>query len=104
MFSFKQSVKISASTSATGGIIIVERTISEPFDIMMSAPLIVRTNDYIYAMGKYDFEHGDNIPFEGVLKEFHDLCYGQFVRKTALEGKTYIDKVNEYIANSISRY
>ena len=77
---------------------------SDPFDIMMSAPLIVRTNDYIYAMGKYDFEHGDNIPFEGVLKEFHDLCYGQFVRKTALEGKIYIDKVNEYIANSISRY
>lgn len=77
---------------------------SNPFDIMLSAPLIVRTNDFIYAMGKYDFEHGDKIAFEGVLKEFHDLCYGQYVRKTASEGKTYIDKVNEYIANSISRY
>ena len=28
---------------------------SNPFDIMLSAPLIVRTNDYIYAMGKYDY-------------------------------------------------
>lgn len=77
---------------------------SNPFDIMLSAPLIVRTNDYIYAMGKYDFEHGDKIVFKGKLKEFHDLCYGQYVRKAASEGKTYIDKVNEYIANSISRY
>lgn len=71
---------------------------------MLSAPLIVRTNDYIYAMGKYDFENGNKIAFEGILKKFHELCYGQYVRKTAEEGKIYIDKVNEYIANSISRY
>lgn len=77
---------------------------SNPFDIMLSAPLIIRTNDYIYAMGKYDFEKGDKIVFEGKLKEFHDLCYGQYVRKTADDGKIYIDKVNDYIANSISRY
>ena len=77
---------------------------SNPFDIMLSAPLIVRTNDFIYAMGKYDFENGDKIVFEGKLKEFHDLCYGPYVRKTANEGKIYIDKVNDYIANSISRY
>ncbi|MBQ6203949.1 MAG: hypothetical protein IJK46_07640 [Prevotella sp.] len=77
---------------------------SNPFDIMLSAPLIVRTNDFIYAMGKYDFENGDNIVFVGKLKEFHDLCYGPYVRKTANEGKIYIDKVNDYIANSISRY
>ena len=55
-------------------------------------------------MGKYDFEHGDKIVFEGALKEFHDLCYGQYIRKTAAEGKEYIDKVNNYIATSISRY
>lgn len=77
---------------------------SNPFDIMLSAPLIVRTNDFIYAMGKYDFENGDKIVFEGKLKEFHDLCYGPYVRKAANEGKIYIDKVNDYIANSISRY
>lgn len=35
---------------------------------MLSAPLIVRTNDYIYAMGKYDFENGNKIAFEGILK------------------------------------
>ena len=75
---------------------------SNPLDIMLSAPLIVRTNDYIYAMGKYDFENGNKIAFEGILKKFHELCYGQYVRKTAEEGKIYIDKVNEYIANSIS--
>ncbi len=77
---------------------------SNPFDFLLSAPLIVRTNDYIYAMGKYDFENGDKIVFEGVLKEFHDLCYGPYVGKTAADGKDYIDKVNEYIANSISRW
>lgn len=77
---------------------------SNPLDILLSAPLIIRTNEYIYAMGKYDFENGDKIVFEDVLKEFHDLCYGQYVRKTAADGKGYIDKVNEYIANSISRY
>jgi len=77
---------------------------SNPFDIMLSAPLIVRTNEYIYAMGKYDFEHGEKIAFEGPLREFHDLCYGQYIRKTAAEGKEYIDKVNNYIATSISRY
>ncbi len=77
---------------------------SNPLDIMLSAPLIVRTNDYIYAMGKYDFENGEKIAFEDVLKEFHDLCYGQYVSKTADDGKIYIDKVNKYIANSISKY
>lgn len=77
---------------------------SDPFDIMLRAPLIVRTNDYIFAMGKYDFENGDKIAFEGVLKDFHELCYGQHIIKTASDGKTYIDKVNEYIANSIKQY
>lgn len=77
---------------------------SNPFDILLSAPLIVRTNDYIYAMGKYDFEHGTKITFEGVLKEFQELCYSQYVTKTAEDGKIYIDKVNDYIANSISKY
>lgn len=77
---------------------------TNPLDILLSAPLIIRTNDYIYAMGKYDFENGENIEFEGVLKKFHDLCYGQHVRKTSEDGKGYIEKVNEYIASSISRY
>lgn len=77
---------------------------SNPLNIILSAPLIVGTNPFIYAMGKYDFEHGGKIAFEGNLKKFHELCYGPYVRKTAIEGKTYIDKVNEYIANSISRY
>jgi len=77
---------------------------SDPLDILLSAPLIVRTNDFIYAMGKYDFEKGDKIAYEGILKDFHNLCYGPYVNKTADDGKKYIDKVNDYIANSISRY
>lgn len=77
---------------------------TNPLNIMLSAPLIVRTNDYIYAMGKYDFEKGDEIEFEGVLKNFHDLCYGQSSSKTLDAGKKYVDKVNEYISNSIRRY
>jgi len=77
---------------------------SDPLDIMLSAPLIVRTNDYIYAMGKYDFENGNKIAYEGILKEFHNLCYGQHIRKTASDGKSYIDEVNAYIEASISRY
>lgn len=77
---------------------------SNPFDLLLSAPLIVRTNDFIYAMGKYDFEHGERIALEGTLKEFHDLCYGKYVTKTATDGKIYTDKVNDYIASSISRY
>lgn len=77
---------------------------SNPFDITLRAPLIVRTNDYIYAMGKYDFEHGEKISYEGELNEFRKLCYGQYVNKTAADGKRYIDSVNNYIANSISKY
>lgn len=77
---------------------------SNPFDITLMAPLIVRTNDYIYAMGKYDFEHGEKISYEGELNEFRELCYGQYVNKTAADGKEYIDSVNNYIANSISKY
>ena len=64
----------------------------------------MRTNDYIYAMGKYDFENGNKIVYEGILKEFHDLCYGQYTTKTANEGKEYIDVVNSYIECSIRRY
>lgn len=79
---------------------------SNPFDMdpMLGAPLIIRTNEYIYAMGKYDFEKIGNVALDGDLKEFHELCYGKFNFKTAKEGKVYIDKVNAYIANSISRY
>lgn len=77
---------------------------TDPFDIMLSAPLIVRTNDYIYAMGKFDFENANKIVCEGILKEFHDLCYGQYTTKTANEGKEYIDTVNNYIECSIRRY
>ena len=39
---------------------------------------------------------------DGSLKEARVM--GEQLRKTAEEGKIYIDKVNEYIANSISRY
>lgn len=77
---------------------------SNPFDIRLSAPLIVRTNDYIYAMGKFDFENGNDIVYEGALKEFHDLCYGLNVKKSAKDGKDYIDKVNDYIANSLADF
>ncbi len=38
------------------------------------------------------------------IREFHDFCYGQCIRKIAAEGKEFIDKVNNYIATSISRY
>lgn len=77
---------------------------SDPLNIMLSAPLIIRTNDFIYAMGKYDFENGNKIAYEGNLKNFHDLCYGPHIRKTANDGKKYIEAVNDYIENSISRY
>ena len=77
---------------------------SNPFDITLMAPLIIRTNDYIYAMGKYDFEHGEKISYGGELNEFQKLCYGQYVNKTAADSKEYIDSVNNYIANSISKY
>ena len=77
---------------------------SNPFDITLRVPLIVRTNDYIYAMGKYDFEHCEKISYEGKINEFRKLCYGQCVNKTAADGKKYIDSVNNYIANSISKY
>ena len=76
----------------------------DPLDILLSAPLIVRTNDFIYAMGKYDFEKGEQIAYEGILREFHNHCYSPYVNKTADDGKKYIDKVNDYIANSISKY
>ncbi len=77
---------------------------TNPMRLDLCAPLIIRTNEYIYAMGKYDFENGNRIVLEGELKRFHDLCYGSTIFKTAADGKIYIDKVVDHIANSISRY
>ena len=75
---------------------------SDPFDMLMSSPLIVRTNDYIYAMGKYDFEHAHFDSYDGNIAQFHNLCPN--TDKTAEDGKEYIDATVKYLTETFAKY
>lgn len=77
---------------------------SDPFDILTCAPLRIRTNDYLYAMVKYDLSFMRNKNFDGPMGELINAATNAMSNKTAKDGSGYIDKIIIYLINTFKKY
>ena len=77
----------------------------DPFDVF-TPPLRIRTNDYMYAMGRYDFSQVKSNRFNGPLGQFYKLCFeNEHISVDKKDrGLEYINKVVSYLESSFSRY
>ncbi len=77
---------------------------SDPFDLLTCAPLRIRTNDYLYAMVKYDLSFMRNKNFDGPMGELIKAATNAMSNKTAQDGNDYIDKIMIYLINTFKKY
>lgn len=72
-----------------------------PMDILYM-PLRIKTNDYLYAMGKADFSKTYFHDLSGNIKDFYALC--QDSHHSVEDGIGFIKSTVLYIEKSLSRY
>ena len=72
-----------------------------PMDILYM-PLRIKTNDYLYAMGKADFSKAYFHDLSGNIKDFYALC--QDSHHSVEDGIGFIKSTVLYIEKSLSRY
>lgn len=72
-----------------------------PMDIPY-IPLRIKTNGYLYAMGKADFSKANFHDLSGNIKEFYALC--QNSRHSVENGSEFIKSTVSYIEKSLSIY
>lgn len=75
-----------------------------PLDIFASMPLRIRTNDYLYAMVKYDLTFMKNKSYDGAIGELISASNNTMSNKTAQDGSDYIDKIMMYLINTFKKY
>lgn len=76
----------------------------DPLDLFASMPLRVRTNDYLYAMVKYDLGFMKNKNYDGPVGDLIRLANNGMSNKTSNDGKECIDKIMRYLVNTFEKY
>lgn len=72
-----------------------------PMDVPFM-PLRIKTNGYLYAMGKADFSKANFHGQSGIINDFYTLC--QDSRHSVEDGIEFIKSTVLYIEESLSRY
>lgn len=75
-----------------------------PLDFFASMPLRIRTNDYLFAMVKYDLSFMSNKRYDGPMGELINASTNAMSNKTTQDGCDYIDKIMIYLINTFKKY
>lgn len=75
-----------------------------PLDFFASIPLRVRTNDYLFAIVKYDLSFMTNINYGEEMGDLINAATKAMSNKTGKDGREYIDKIMEYLTNAFKKY
>ena len=75
-----------------------------PFDFFARMPLMVRTNNYLYAIVKYDLTFITDPNYDGPIGKLIELALNAMTNKTPKDGKEYISKIMIYLTETFMKY
>lgn len=75
-----------------------------PLDFFASMPLMIRTNDYLFAMVKHDLSFMTKKNYDGPIKDLITAATKAMSNKTDKDGSDYIDKIMVYLTDTFKKY